>query len=193
MKNTCTKNFTLALLGAAGCAAPSKVSQLPGVDPTPSLAAPNADVGFLQVYSARERLPININGEEFVWNNDYGRNEFLCGDAHTGYSLYSKDGQLLLQVPNARGMNDADPTLLKLAPGTYQVKAEAADFGGDISTVLVPVCVESGLTTLVHLDGNWDSRTTRTGDQWVRLANGSVVGWHCSDSEVTTIALQTSN
>ena len=58
---------------------------------------------------------------------------------------------------------------------------------------MVPVCVESGLTTLVHLDGNRDSRTTRAGDQWVRLANGSVVGWLGSDSEAATVALQTSN
>jgi hypothetical protein len=193
MKNTCAKIFILALLGAAGCASPSKVSQLPGVGPTPSLAAPNATVGFLQVYSAREQLPININGEVFFANNDYGRNDFRDGTAHTDYSLYSKDGELLLHVPNARGMNDADPTRLKLAPATYQVRAEAADSDGAVSTIMVPVCVEPGQTTLVHLDGNWYSRTTGTGDQWVRLADGTIVGWHCSDSEVATIAFRTSN
>jgi hypothetical protein len=193
MKKLCTKIFILALLGAAGCAAPKQASQLPGVGPTPSLAAPNAGVGFLQVYSARERLPINLNGEEFVWNNDYGRNEFLYGSAHTDYSLYSKDGELLLQVPNATGMNDADPTLLKLFPGTYQVRAEAADFDGVISTVMVPVCVASGQTTLVHLDGSGGSRTTGNDGSLVRLANGTVVGWHCSDTEVATIAFRTSN
>jgi hypothetical protein len=193
MKNACTKFFILALLGAAGCASPSQVSRLPGVGPAPSLAAPNAGVGFLQVYSARERIPANINGEEFVWNNDYGRNEFLYGSAHTDYSLYSQDGQLLLQVANATERNDANPTRLELAPGTYEVKAEAADFDGVVSTVTVPVCVTPGLTTLVLLDGSGDFRAARAGGQWVRLANGSVVGWPCSDSEMATVALQTSN
>jgi hypothetical protein len=193
MKNTCTKMCILALLSAAGCAAPSHVSRLPGVGPVPSLAAPDAGVGFLQVYSARERLPINLNGEEFAWNNDYGRNEFLYDSAHTGYSLYSKDGELLLQVPNATAMNDANPTRLELSPGTYEVKAEAADFDGIVSTVTVPVCIAPGLTTLVHLDGSGDSRAMKAGGQLVRLGNGSVVGWPCSDSAVATVALQTSN
>jgi hypothetical protein len=192
MKNTCAKILMLALLGTAGCVSSSSVSRLPGVGPAPSLAPASGSVGFLQVYSARERVPININVEEFIWNNDYGRNEFLYGDAHTAYSLYSPGGQLLMQIPNATGMNDADPTLVNLAPGDYQVKAEAADDSGSISTVMVPVCVQAGLTTLVRLDGQWTVRTTGADDRWVRLADGSVVGWHCSDSEGATAALQAS-
>lgn len=192
MKKTCAKILILALLGTAGCVSSPSVSRLPGVGPAPSLAPASGSVGFLQVYSARERVPININGEEFYWNGDYGRNDFLYRDAHTAYSLYSPTGQLLVQIPNAKGMNDADPTLLKLTPGDYQVKAEAADDNGAISTVMVPVCVQAGLTTLVHLDGQWSVRTTGADDRWVRLANGSVVGWHCSDSEGTALALQAS-
>jgi hypothetical protein len=169
------------------------MARLPGVGPVPASAAESGSTGFLQVYSARERLPININGEEFAWNSDYGQNEFLYGAAHTGYSLFNRDGQLLMQVPNAKGMHDADPTLLKLAPGDYQVRAEAADFDGVVSAVLVPVCVQAGQTTLVHLDGKWDVGTPGQGGYWVRLANGSVVGWHCSDSEGATFASSASN
>jgi hypothetical protein len=150
-------------------------------------------MGYLQVYSARERLPININGEEFVWNNDYGRNEFLYGAAHTSYSLFTPDGQSIVEVPNATGMHDASPTLLELAPGDYQVKAEAADYDGVVSTVMVPVCVHAGQTTLVRLDGKWDVQAPEPGAQWVRLANGTIVGWHCSDAEQATFALQASN
>jgi hypothetical protein len=193
MKNACAAIIVLALLGAVGCASSSRLSRLPGVGPAPSLAAPNGSEGFLQVYSARERLPININGEEFAWNNDYGRNDFLYGTAHTDYSLFDRDGQLIVQVPNAMGKNEASPTRLELAPGDYLVQAEAADFAGVVSAVMVPVCVAAGQTTVVHLDGNRDIRTPGEGDQWVRLANGSVVGWHCSDSEGTTVALQANN
>ena len=193
MKNTCAKILMLALLGTAGCVSSSRVALLPGVGPAPSLAPANGSVGFLQVYSARERVPTDINAEEFMWNNDFGRNDFLYGAAHTAYSLYSPGGQLLMQVSNARGMNDADPTLVNLAPGDYQVKAEASDDSGAISTVMVPVCVQAGLTTLVRLDGQWTVRTTGADDRWVRLADGSVVGWHCSDSEGTALALQASH
>jgi hypothetical protein len=185
--------IALALLGAAGCAAPSQQSRLPGVGPAPAPVAQATGEGFLQVYSARERVPTNLNGEEFVWNNDYGRNEFLYGAAHTGYALYRQGGQLLQSVPNARGMNDAQPTLLSLAPGSYEVKAEAVEYDGVVSTVTVPVCIEPGLTTLVHLDGNGNTSVPRTDDRWVRLANGSIVGWHCSGSEAVTDALQASN
>jgi len=193
MKQPCLKILLLALMGAAGCATPSRVTLLPGVGPTPSATAQNTTEGFLQVYSARERVPTNINGEEFVWNNDYGRNDFLYASAHTGYSLYRSDGQLLQQVPNATGMNDAQPTLLKLSPGAYQVKASAEDFNGVDATVMVPVCVEPGLTTVVHLDDQLNARTTGVESQWVRLANGSIVGWHCSGSEKASVALQASN
>jgi hypothetical protein len=193
MKNMHIKIFALALLGAAGCAAPSQQARLAGVGPGPAEITQNADEGFLQVYSARERVPININGEEFVWNNDFGRNEFLYGAAHTSYALYDQSGRLLQHVSNSTGMNDAHPTLLGLSPGAYQIKAEAADYDGVISTVTVPVCIEPGLTTLVHLDGKWNPSLTDTRSQWVRLANGSVVGWHCSSSEEVTTALQARN
>jgi hypothetical protein len=192
MRKMSTNILILALLGTAGCASSPQLSRLPGVGPTPATASANGSVGYLQVYSARERLPLNVNGEAFYWNGDYGRNDFQFGTAHTGYSLYSRDGQLLVRVPNATGMNDADPTLVKLAPGDYRVKAEAADARGNVSKVMVPVCIEAGQTTLVHLDGQWIVRTTGADDQWVRLAGGSVVGWHCDESEGTTLALQAS-
>jgi len=192
MKHASTTMFALALLGTVGCTTSSQVARLPGVGPAPSAAASNAGEGFLQVYSAPLRVPTNVNGEEFYANSDYGQNDFLSYAAHGGYSLFSQDGQLLQQIPNSKGMNDANPTLLKLAPGAYQVRAEATEADGTSSTVMVPVCIDPGLTTVVRLDGRWHVWTKGPDDQWVRLANGSVVGWHCSDSEGTTTALQAS-
>jgi len=192
MKNASTTILTLALLGTVGCATSSRVAKLPGVGPVPSAAVANTGDGFLQVYSARLRLPTNVNGEEFYANSDYGRNDFLYYAAHGAYSLFSQDGQLLQQIPNSTGMNDANPTLLKLAPGAYQVKAEATDADGTSTTVMVPVCIDPGLTTVVRLDGQWHVWTKGLEDQWVRLANGSVVGWHCADSEGASVALQAS-
>ncbi|HTY89380.1 MAG TPA: hypothetical protein VMB80_18165 [Candidatus Acidoferrum sp.] len=188
-----TQILALALLGAVGCATSSPTTRLSGVGPDPSPAVSPGGEGWLQVYTARERVPLNINGEEFYSNSDYGRNDFLYGAAHTDYSLSSRDGQWLLHVSNAAGMNDPNPTRLKLAPGAYEVKAEAADANGVSSTVTVPVCIEAGQTTVVRLDGQWRVWTKGAEDQWVRLADGSVVGWHCSDSEQPNVAFQTPN
>ena len=197
MKNKSLTIVTLGLLGAAGCASPSRMTLLPGVGPSP-FPASQADAaavndGFLQVFSARERIPTISSALEFVRNNDFGNYDLLYADAHTSYSLYGPDGQLLQRVPNATQMNDADPTLVRLSPGSYQVKAECVDFDDVTSTVLVPVCIEPGLTTLVHLDGKWSSAPTGLGDQWVRLSNGSIVGWHCSGSEGGNVALHANN
>jgi hypothetical protein len=184
--------LTLGLLGAAGCATPDRVAMLPGVGPSPSQSQPTvwAAEGYLQVYSARERIPTNPNGSEFAWNNDFGNNDFLFGDARTSYALYSADGQLVQQVRNASGRN-ASPALVSLTPGSYQIRAEAVDFNDVTSTVMVPVCIESGQTTQVHLDGKWSPQSKGHGEgQWVRLSNGSIVGWHCSGSEGLTAALQ---
>ena len=57
-----------------------------------------------------------------MWNNDFGKNEFLHWTAHTRYTLYSPDGHLLQQVRNTTGMNGANPTVVKLSPGIYRLK-----------------------------------------------------------------------
>jgi hypothetical protein len=193
MKNTCAIILVAALLGTVGCASSSRVARLPGVGPGAATAESSDTEGYLRVYSAREQVPINVNGEEFYWNSDYGRNDFLYGAAHTAYTLLHHDGQLLMRVPNATGMNDAKPTLVNLAPGDYLVKAEAADYDGVDTTVTVPVCVVAGQTTVLHLDGQWSAGVTGAGNDLVRLANGSAVGWHCSSSETMPLALQARN
>ena len=68
---------------------------------------------------------------------------------------------MLEQVRNANGMNDADPTMVKLSPGVYKVEAKAKDYDDVNWTVMVPVLIKPGLTTTVHLDGNWNPAISR--------------------------------
>ncbi|MGO9586331.1 MAG: hypothetical protein ACLP2Y_09065 [Limisphaerales bacterium] len=172
------------LICAAGCATDTRVTLREEVGPDPALTPQNSGTGFLQVYSARERVPIDLNREEFFWNDDYGRNEFLFYAAHTSYALYAPGGRLLERVRNANGMNDADPTMVKLSPGVYNVEAEARDYDDVNWTVMVPVLIKPGLTTTVHLDGNWNPAISRKkGGEMVWLPNESIVGWHSAKSD----------
>ena len=169
------------LICTAGCATDTRVTLLKQVGPDPVLASQNSGMGFLQVYSARERVPIDVNAEEYFWNNDYGKNDFLFYPAHTSYALYAPDGQLLQQIRNANGMNDANPTMVKLSPGIYEVEAKAKDYDDVNWTGIIPVVIESGLTTVVHLDGNWNPAIPKKkSDEMVWLPNGHIVGWHSS-------------
>ena len=167
------------LICAAGCATNTRVTSLEQVGPNPTLTSQNAGTGSLQVFSARERVPIDVNGEEFFWNNAYGRNEFLHYPAHTSYDLYGPDGRLLQQVRNARGMNDADPAVVKLSPGVYRIEAAAEDYDDATLKVTVPVLIEPGLTTKVHLDGNWNPAVPpKKSSELCPVPNGHFVGWH---------------
>lgn len=187
MKNRCFKFLMPILICTVGCATDTRVALLKPVGPDPALAAQSSGPGYLQVYSARERAPIDLNTEDFLWNNDFGKNEFLHWTAHTRYSLYAPDGHLLQQVRNSTGMNDANPTAVKLSPGVYQVEAEAEDYNDVTLNVMVPVLIEPGLTTVVHLDGNSNTTIPRKqSDELVRLPNGNIVGWQTSTPDNST-------
>jgi len=171
--------LTSILVSAAGCATDTQVTLLRQAGPDPALTAQNSGAGFLQVYSARERIPIDVNAEEFFWNNDFDRNDFLFYPAHTSYALYAQDGHPLESVRNARGMYDGNPTLVKLSPGVYKVEAKARDSDAVNWTVMIPVVIEPGLTTAIHLDGYWDwAMARKKSDEIVGLPNGDIVGWH---------------
>lgn len=172
------------LICAAGCVTDTRAILLRQVGPDPALTAQNSGPGFLQVYSARERVPTDVNGEEFFWNNDFGRNDFLFYPAHTSYALYAPDSHLLESVRNAKGMYDGDPTLVKLAPGVYKVEAKAKDYDDVNWTVIIPAVIEPGLTTTIHLDGYWDRAISkRKSDEIVWLPNGDIVGWYSPKPE----------
>jgi hypothetical protein len=183
MKTSYMIVMTGSLLGAMVCGAAPKVTPLKQVGPDPGQMAHSSSDGFLQVYTARERAPIDVNAETFFCNNDFGRNEFLYGKAHTAYSIYDADGRLVQRVRNSTGMNDSNPTRIGLSPGVYRIDAEAADYGNITLTVTVPVCVEPGFTTALHLDGTWKPISPAIDSEMVRLPNGRIVGYSCPGSD----------
>jgi hypothetical protein len=145
--------------------------------------------GFLQVYSARERVVTDLNAEEFFWNNDFGKNEFLHRPAHTDYDIYGDGGKLIQHVSNARDINDPDPALVPLPPGTYKVQAKAEDYGGTTFTAVIPVVIQGGTTTAAHLDEEpWKPAGHYAKGDMVRLPDGRIVGWQASPVTLVTRA-----
>jgi hypothetical protein len=114
-------------------------------------------------------------------NNDYGKNDFLYEPAHTDYTICSHDGKVLQEVRNARGLNDPEPALVRLAPGTYKIKARARNYG----MVTIPVVIEPGKLTSVNLQRNRNpvaGSTPRT--EVVMLGNNRIVGWRAKGSNL---------
>jgi len=140
----------LILLSA--CVSPGKPVALQTVGPDPTVSSRAGDDGYLRVYSARERAVIDPNAEAFFWNNDFGRNDFLHGAAHSSYTLANAAGQVFKTVPNANGSNDSAPALVPLPPGHYQVHAAAEEYDAATFQVVVPVVIEAGRTTDVRLE-----------------------------------------
>jgi hypothetical protein len=161
-----------ASLCLAGCASSSKVTLLEPVGPAPSEHPTAARDGSLQVYSARVNANIGINAEVFLWNIDYGRNDFLYEPAHTDYVIYTQDGKVFQRVRNSRGMNDETPALVTLPAGTYKIEAEAATDYGEC------YAVKPGETTTVHLERDWKPPVNAASQHaLVRASDGRIIGW----------------
>ena len=169
--------LTSTLIWAVGCASTSHLTRLAPVGPALTEVPQKQDAAILEVYSARVRAPVDLNREEFLWNNDFGKNDFLYEPSHTSYTIYTADGAIFRKIRNAKDMNDANPTLVDLPQGEYRIQAEAEDYGGCAFTVAIPVIVEPGLTTVVHLDGSWQPPRGVDAKSVVKLPNGKYVGW----------------
>ena len=93
---------------------------------------------------------------------------------HSGYRIYFDDGKQLKYVNNWVATFSDEPAIVGLAPGRYKVVARAVRFG----TVTVPVVIEAGKTTAVHLDeSQLPKRKDRASSDFVHLPNGFAVGW----------------
>jgi len=150
---------------ASGCALNRHVILQTAVGPPPLVVASGAPEGGLAVYSA---LGIGTPGEP---ENVY---------YHSGYKIYSLDGKMLKYVNNRVGPTYVeDPATVSLSPGRYNVVARAAAFG----IVTVPVVIEAGKTTFVHLNGSelTVGRQTST-SEFVRLPDGLIVGWRAKEA-----------
>jgi hypothetical protein len=159
MKNI---NFVLGL-GLASWLAGCSSTPVAPVGPNPNRTPVASSTGVLEVYSRqvahRDDQEIGGNGAA-DWNQ------------HGNYTIYAPDGTAR-QVRNAEGRYEVAPKPVTLKPGKYVIKAQAADF----AWVEVPVTIEPGRTTRVHLDYNWSPPPNTPKDELVTLPNGRPIGW----------------
>jgi hypothetical protein len=139
-----------------GCATNRVVLNSVGPGPTrPEAFAPK---GYLQVFSDTETHVIG-DGPPYY--------------PHTGYSIHDESGKLVQFVPNHIGDMDESPSIVTIPAGNYNVVARSSAYG----RVTVPVAIQSGRTTVVHLDRDWRPSANIPTNGLVYLPNGEAVGW----------------
>jgi hypothetical protein len=146
----------------AGCS--SRPVALQPVGPNPNRSQSEASMGNLQVFSrmAAQQDDENQAGDGIPpWHQ------------YTEYNIYGLDGKLVKRVINSNGHYSEHAELVVLPPGRYLVKAQASDY----YWVNVPVTVERGRTTRVHLDDNWQPPERAANKELVIGPDGNPVGW----------------
>jgi len=176
-----------SLCCVTGCVSKPMGTRLEPVGPNPLAVAQAADTGNLQVYSARELAPVNVEMQQYVATTEFSpednslQREFLHTSAHGNYSIYDANGKFIKRVSNAKGMNDASPTQVKLAPGNYLVEAVTEEYDAFRHPVVIPVEIKSGLSTVVHLDGTGRPEPSQANADLVKFPNGEIIGWHSTN------------
>lgn len=178
----CMKSIAAAsaLVWLAGCASAPKIAILEPVGPPPVGQQQVHGPGSLQVYTARQKEPAQVNLSEWSVDYRFRTNPFAYGLAHTDYTICTMDGHILQYVRNATNPADPEPALVSLSPGRYQVQAEAENAHGQTVSVILPVLIEPGRTTIAHLAGNWEPQVPYGNADVVRLPDGQVAGWLAS-------------
>jgi hypothetical protein len=121
--------------------------------------------GYLQVFSSLVEQSDDQNQE----GNDPGPMWYQ----HTDYNVYDAEGKLVKHVDNTTGHYSTSPRLVSLRPGHYTVRARS----GERLSVSVPVVIERGLTTKVHLDEKWEPPAGTPKTEVVSAPDGNPVGW----------------
>ena len=165
--------FTLTLIMAvalfSGCATKKGGLALNTVGPaSDQTTMANSTNGTLIVYSAYE-----VNAD-FA-----GRDR--RSPVYSDYKILTGDGRLLRKVHNNSGTILQDAVPAELAPGKYQVVAPANGYGH----VTVPVMIETGRTTVLHLEGGgfWPDESVFNQTNAVRLPDGLIIGWRSTNVE----------
>jgi len=171
-----TTFFSLAatiLVTSCAVAPPTIVRETVG----PQVAVANSEgTGYLTVYSAS------------IWTSG----EDLTLLTHTDYDIQNLDGSLFTRVINGA---DEEPARVTLPAGRYIVVAESDTAG----TIRVPVAVETGRMTAVHLERKQDSDRAFAGIDsagLVRLPDGQAIGVrvrHTESSQASGKMLASSN
>lgn len=135
-------------IALAGCASPVTLEP---VGPKPMAYPGPGSEGQLEVFSA-------VSGHR-------------KGNQHTDYYICTQEGERLQHVDNSIGDYSQRPRVVSLLPGGYIVEARAKDN----SEVKVPVEIQLGTLTSVHLDGAWEPSAEPS--QLVHAPGGYPVGW----------------
>jgi hypothetical protein len=161
LRNTILSGATAVLVASCASAPPTIVHETVGPGPTVVNEEHN---GFLKVYSATE------------WVADDDWPSLL---KYTNYQIDATDGTSFKKVPN----DEQDPTRVILPRGTYTVVAQSGTSG----TVSVPVAIETGKTTVLHLEREKDWKEAAAGIDsagLVRLPNGQTIGFRARHAEL---------
>jgi hypothetical protein len=116
---------------------------------------------------------------------DYGSPDISAYSTphHSGYTLLSAEGVRLKHIVNWSASLPREPETIALSPGTYKINASAYGLGN----VTVPITIEAGKTTSVHLDGSEPPGKARGSEsEFVLLPNHSVIGWRANRPDNAT-------
>ncbi len=146
---------------AVGCST-TPVALAP-VGPAPAGHRSMTSKGQLQVFTslAEQSDDQNQASEDSVWYQ------------HADYDIDSLEGKRVKHVDNTIGHYEEAPRKVTLPTGRYVIRAQAKHY----LQVQVPVVIEPGRTTRVHLDDKWRPPTRTPSRELVCLPNGNPVGW----------------
>ena len=146
---------TLSALALGHASVPLTVAP---VGPPAGAGSTTSGPGQLEVFSA---LKARAAGDDPVWYQ------------HSSYDLYDSHGRRLKHVYNVVGYYEQAPRLITLPAGKYVVKAQAKDY----LWVEVPVVIQPGETTRIHLDDAWQPPPGTASTELVSVPAGYPVGW----------------
>ncbi|MGB7747982.1 MAG: hypothetical protein WBN75_11915 [Verrucomicrobiia bacterium] len=157
------KNINFILVAAVislltGCASTPVV--LAPVGPNPMGYSGMGSKGQLLVYSA--------------WQG-HGEGNNPCYYQHSNYYIYEPSGKLVRHVENIVGHYAQSPRPEVLPAGKYIVQARAKGYGN--VWIKVPVVIQAGRTTRVHLDNGWTVPADIPKTELVSIPIGYPVGW----------------
>jgi hypothetical protein len=159
LRNAISSTASAGLL--ASCASAPTILHDP-VGPAP-VQANSADVGFLTVYSAT------------AWStgDDDGPRQLN----HTDYDISAPDGKLFGHITST----DEEPPRVSLPAGNYTVVAQSDTAG----TVIVPVIIKTGRTTVLHLERqkDWQVAGGVGSAELLRLPNGQPIGFRAGPTK----------
>jgi hypothetical protein len=161
MKSMCILLDTAGVLLMVGCCtAPVCCAR---VGPNPADSRTLASQGQLEVFTSlvEQSDDQNAGSEDPVWYQ------------HADYDIYNLHGQRVKHVDNIIGHYEDAPRKVTLPAGHYVVRAQAKDY----HQVKVPVTIEPGRTTRVHLDDTWRPPARTLSRELASLPNGNPVGW----------------